>query len=515
MATPLEELKNPNAQYQVPSALSGSSAINSSVLAPAPSIDYTQPKPTPVYPTSSVDATVPTPEMKLTQPESDFQSQLKSLMDMTTKSTGRTEYQGQQEAAAGLPGLLDTQKSISKRILGLQATDKNLEQVMQQQAEGRGITTGGQAPLTMAERRKNSIDANILGAQLSASQLDVASANEQVKKAVEMKFGPIDEKIKAATANLELLLKDPALSVADKNRANAQLAIQKQKETQLAKDKFEYEAKHKAIVDAAALGADAVTLQKMDNSGSSLEATQIAATAGFAAKPDAQPASVQEFEYFSKLTPEQKARYTAYQNEDANRKRSIAAAGVANDSGLNSKQVTVFNSIVDKYNKSPLVAANDRAVILKSVTDAVAADPSNASLQVSFIYSMIQALDTYQSAVREGEIGLISGTQGLGDKISNLPDKIANGTPLSANKIKEYVATSKLITDSINNAALKKQQTFTSQAKIAGIGRAFDEFTKSTSVQPVTPQTPPAKSGDTKVWQGVTYKVVNGVWTPQ
>lgn len=185
------------------------------------------------------------------------------------------------------------------------------------------------------------------------------------------------------------------------------------------------------------------------------------------------------------LTP---ISFDDYQNKDANRKARVAAAGAAISAGTNmtSKQQTVFNSIIDKQNKSPLIMANDRAVILKNMTDAVSKDPSNAALQVSFIYSMIQALDTYQSAVREGEIGLISGTQGLKDKISNMPSKIEQGNPLNPNVVKQYVAVANTLTNSINAAANSKKNVYRAQAISNGIGDQYNEW--DTTVQQLNSQ---------------------------
>lgn len=190
------------------------------------------------------------------------------------------------------------------------------------------------------------------------------------------------------------------------------------------------------------------------------------------------PTSVQEYEYAKRQG--YTGSFTDYQNEDANRKRSIAAAGVANDYGMNPRQATLFTTLADRMNKSPLVAANDRAKILKTITEEVAIDPKNASLQVAFIYAMIQALDTYQSATREGEIGLIKGTQGLKDRLTNLPDQIERGTILNPNVIKEYVATARTLTTAINSAAASKQQQFAAQAEISGIGPAFNQLLQMT-----------------------------------
>ena len=168
--------------------------------------------------------------------------------------------------------------------------------------------------------------------------------------------------------------------------------------------------------------------------------------------------------------------FDEYQTRDANRKVSLANAAAGAGTGLNSKQVAVFNSLVDKLNKSPLVAANDRAVTLEATTNALEADKQNSSLQVSFIYSLIQALDTYQSAVREGEISLVSGTQGVSDKIANLPAKIAGGSVLSERKVQEYINVARLVKGAIKTGADTKMKAFEAQAKTAGVGEAFSGY---------------------------------------
>lgn len=173
--------------------------------------------------------------------------------------------------------------------------------------------------------------------------------------------------------------------------------------------------------------------------------------------------------------------FDEYQTRDANRKVSIANAAAGAGTGLNSKQVAVFNSLIDKLNKSPLVAANDRAVTLEATTNALETDKQNSSLQVSFIYSLIQALDTYQSAVREGEIALVSGTQGVSDKIANLPAKISSGSVLSERKVQEYINVARLVKDAIKTGADTKTKAFKAQAKTAGIGDAFSEYVDEVS----------------------------------
>lgn len=145
-------------------------------------------------------------------------------------------------------------------------------------------------------------------------------------------------------------------------------------------------------------------------------------------------------------------------------------------SGLTPAQTSNFNKIVKAEQDSPLIKARDRAVILKGINSQLAKDRNNSSLQLSFIYSFVQALDTYQSAVREGEIHLVGQTQGLKDKLENVIPKLERGSILSADKVSEFLRTAEYLTNTIDLAARKKEKEFESQAKINGIQSAWTEY---------------------------------------
>lgn len=188
------------------------------------------------------------------------------------------------------------------------------------------------------------------------------------------------------------------------------------------------------------------------------------------------PASAKEYNFA--VSQGYTGSYQDYQNEDANRKRTVVN-NIAQGSNLNTKEAAVFNSLVDKYSKSPLVAANDRAITLKSSINSLRNDPKNSANQVAFIYSLIQALDTYQSAVREGEIGLVSSTQGISDKISNLPAKIQGGSIMSTDTVNRYLKVAEDVTAAIQAGADAKARAFQAQANInsADVGEAFSAYT--------------------------------------
>lgn len=451
-------------------------SISSATLQQTPSIDFKSPNPVPVFNVAGLNSQLAATQ-QMTEPEKKANDLSTQIQDLNNQLVGQSAETSTQETLQGLPELNKARADLTSRVNTLKNEALALPLQLQQDAIGRGITAGGLQPIQTAALRNNAIQALSVSSLLEATQGNITHANDLVAKAVAQKYDPIKERIAAATANLKLIVESPAYSVADKKRAFEQMQIQNQLNAQntqsAANDKETQELVVKII--SSNKNVDATVIEAMRNAADPVEAAMIAQRAGLAFDTQSLPTSAQEYQFA--VENGYTGSYTDYQNEDANRKRSIAAAGVANASGLNTKQVSIFNGIVDKYNKSPLVAANDRAAILKDVTEAVAADPTNAALQVSFIYSMIQALDTYQSAVREGEIGLLSSTQGLGDKINNLPDKIQNGTPLSKDKMAEYIAVSRLLTNSISTAANQKQKNFSAQAEVAGIGQAFNEYT--------------------------------------
>ncbi len=162
---------------------------------------------------------------------------------------------------------------------------------------------------------------------------------------------------------------------------------------------------------------------------------------------------------------------------DINYKNAQSAALKASQgSELTPKQLPIFTKLTDKWNKSPLIAANDKTVPLKTISAQLQKDPKNAALQYAFVYSFVKALDTYESAVRNEEVTMISGAQGLGEKINNLPAKIAGGSVLSKSAVKRYLDVANRMTSAINSAAIDKTSVFSAEADITGIGSAWRRF---------------------------------------
>ncbi len=169
-----------------------------------------------------------------------------------------------------------------------------------------------------------------------------------------------------------------------------------------------------------------------------------------------------------------KGTFAQWQIDEANRK-----AKAITPTGLTQPQINTFNRIVDKYNASPLIQASDRAITLKNSIKEVLTEPGNGAKQLNLIYGYIQALDQYQSAVREGEIALNQSLLGLRGKLdvwaSNLQE---NKEILDEKTAKSIANAANSLIETIQQGAKLKEVAFKSQSEVAGVGKAWDEYIK-------------------------------------
>lgn len=250
LISPEQLLKNENAQTN--SLLNGNlnpvAGVNSDNTSPASDSVYTSPTQTGVPDISGLAPQFVTPPTTPTAQEgqqTDLIAQIRALNDA---NLGKTAYQNQNEIDAGLPDLQKQQTDLGSQVTALVNEQKDLQNkynytipnLMQENATGRGITVGGLAPMTASELRKNQIaQGSVASRALSVSSaLDavnglVQSAQAKADKATALKYNPIQEQITALTNNLNLIINDPATKLADKNRAQAQLDIQNQKQAEL------------------------------------------------------------------------------------------------------------------------------------------------------------------------------------------------------------------------------------------------------------------------------------------
>jgi hypothetical protein len=166
--------------------------------------------------------------------------------------------------------------------------------------------------------------------------------------------------------------------------------------------------------------------------------------------------------------------------------------GVMNDA----RKVATFNQIAGSYERSPLIRASDRTIILKEAADSIEKDPGNAANQLNLAYSYIQALDTYQSAVREGELQNL-GT--LGTKLQQLAveaNKVATtGAFMPPEVAKEIARSAKQLVTTIESGRKRKEQEYASRAKVSGVGDMWDNFVGGFAPDTNSGSAAPAPSG--------------------
>ena len=255
-------------------------AITSASLAPATPIPYVTPTPTPIPSIASLNAesTPPLTPTDAETKESGISTELQALNDSTV---GKSAYQTQENTANGVDALTAQQTDLSTQLTNLKDQADAIPQQLQLDATGRGITAGGLAPVSTAALRNNSIQALGVSAMLDATKGLLATAQTKADQAVAAKYDPITEQINAATANLKLIQNDPATTLEDKNRAQAQADVLASKAAAVATAKQNMTDVMTAAISAAKNGADAVTLQKIQQAPDGATALQIATQAGY------------------------------------------------------------------------------------------------------------------------------------------------------------------------------------------------------------------------------------------
>ena len=192
-------------------------------------------------PITGADFTTQTPpNLPQQQQEPDYLSSLNSIIAQSQQSSGAEKTQddfsteilksieklggqGQAQVAAeekfGVTGFQKQLTDITGQIQSLQKEAAAIPLQIQEQFTGRGVTAGGVAPIQAAELRKNAIKALGLSAIAQTLQGNLALAQQQANRSVDLEFGQEENKLKylqaAYTMNRDRLERE------DKKRADA------------------------------------------------------------------------------------------------------------------------------------------------------------------------------------------------------------------------------------------------------------------------------------------------------
>jgi len=161
--------------------------------------------------------------------ETQVQSSLNTLSNLMQEGAGIGSQQLAMENQAGISQQQKEVQDLTNQLNSIRTQANVIPMQIQQESAGRGRTEAGIAPLQTAELRNNAIQALTVGAQLQAKQGNLALAQSQIDRAIELKYRDIENRTKLAELNYNR--NKETLERIDKKRADALgYAIQKQKE---------------------------------------------------------------------------------------------------------------------------------------------------------------------------------------------------------------------------------------------------------------------------------------------
>ena len=364
------------------------STISSDTLAPQPDLSKQVTYPSvsaPIVPVT--DPFVVTPEQK---PTSDLTKRLEKLYEQTT---GESAFRAEQEAAQGVP---EATKTLND-LLGQQQVVLNEQAQIQLTKPGSGQ---GALPTAIIERqyaeklRENAVSALGINSLVAAAEGKLATAQNFADRAVAAKFDPIKAQIDVAVKNLDLIIKSPEYTNAEKRQAQAQLDAQNKKLRDINKEIAEETAIRTVALEAAKNGADTRTLQRVAGAKTQVEALQILAEKGLLLST---PASAQEYNFA--FAHGYTGTYNDYQNEDANRKALVARAAV---NGLPYQVTTQIDKLSSGFDSSPIVKNYNEVQNKKLSVDSIINSGIKGPGDLAIVYEFMKALDS-TSVVRETE----------------------------------------------------------------------------------------------------------------
>jgi len=251
--------------------------LNSATLQTEPEADFETFEESQPDDTTKLEVSEP---VELTETGQEAQGFSEQIMSARERLLGESAFTAEQEEEAGLIELRKTQTDLTARMKALQNEALAIPMQLQEESIGRGRTRGGLAPLQTSRLRANAIQTLTTASQLEASRGNIATAQTLVDRAVAQKFDPIRERLAVSIANLETLRDSPLFTAEEKALADKQLKIQQAEEDKVAEEEAVYKAIQAVGIEAAKFGVDAVTLNKIQQAETELEATQIAQAAG-------------------------------------------------------------------------------------------------------------------------------------------------------------------------------------------------------------------------------------------
>jgi hypothetical protein len=242
--------------------------------------------------------------------EQKVQGEFDKLQELTSSLAGKAQFTIDQKKALGISDLETTQEDLSAQLKSLINQSQGLDiqsglvpTQVYTESKGTSATTGGLAGIISGKQaeialKKSALasDALLISANLDATQGKIASAYKKVENAVNEKYAPINEQISILKDNLELIMKSPAYTAAQKAQAQAQLDATKQKEKEIQQQYDNEKATKDAIIELQKENQgkiDAAMLQKLNQAKSEQEVLSLAQQMGLLLGKEGAPQIIQ------------------------------------------------------------------------------------------------------------------------------------------------------------------------------------------------------------------------------
>jgi hypothetical protein len=198
-----------------------------------------------------------------TETEKTQNSLSSSILDTLKKLGGKAEAQATAEQQTGLPQYTKQLTEVNSQLQSLQKEALAIPLQLQQDAQGRGVTAGGLAPIQTGLLRENAIKSLSLSAMAQTLQGNVALARQQVDKAIELQFAPLENQLTVLSKMYDM--NKDELQREDAKRAE-QLQIRLQERERLLKDiRADKQYATEISLEAARNGAPSDVVERIAN----------------------------------------------------------------------------------------------------------------------------------------------------------------------------------------------------------------------------------------------------------
>jgi hypothetical protein len=274
-----------------PSLAAPSNVVSSNNIQPVTENPYVSPKDVPIPQVANLNSDISQFTPATLSPEQQkAQGMTNDLQTLIDQLAGKSAYKTQMETQYNIPELTKTQNDLTTQLQGIKNEQAQIPLQLQQNAAERGVTTVQLGRQENSRLRTSAIAALGVSTLLEASRGNLQTASDMVTRAVDARFGPLEEEINAKMQNLQLIMQSPQFTLDEKNQAAKMQQQLTQQAQQLADQKEEQSQVWNIATTAATNIANfipsqqyqtaAVALNAIQNSPTKEAALQIAATTG-------------------------------------------------------------------------------------------------------------------------------------------------------------------------------------------------------------------------------------------